>query len=121
MDYKIDSKKKKTQLPSVPYWTDLDVVDVFSSYSLALILLRVVFRLVIAILAQSDVKEKAIGTCRAPHMRALEVPSSAGVFIISRKYAGNSERFLMNLTQNVPQAECFEDIGHSWRWDVSHQ
>ena len=73
-----------TRLPSVPYLTDLDVVDVFSSYTLALIRLRVVFRLVMAILAQSDIKEKAIGTCRAPRMRALGVPSSAGIIEVRR-------------------------------------
>lgn len=32
--------------------------------------------MVMTILAQSDIKEKAIGTCRAPRMRALGVPSS---------------------------------------------
>ena len=69
----------------MPYLTDLDVVDVFSSYSLALIGLRVVFPSpVMAILAQSDVKEKETGTCRTPGMRALGVPSSAGIIEVRR-------------------------------------
>ena len=69
----------------MPYLTELDVVDVFSSYSLALIRVRLVFRsLVMARLAQSDVKEKETGTCRAPRMRALGVPSSAGIIEVRR-------------------------------------